>query len=937
MDWFFRLHPRKCPFWSSFHVFSVNVLFPFSWVAFCPTDFQEPMRNHYFLFLLLFGFPIALLGQNAGIRGVIRDAKGEPVPFASIGVEKTAMGSMANAEGRYSMPLPDGTYAIFFKCLGFQTSRRDVTVNGSFETVDVVLSEQVIQTREVTIASRNEDPAYSIMRKAIARAKVNKLLVEAYTADVYIRGSGRILDLPFFLRGMAKENGFDENTVFFKETREKVEFKQPNHLKEKVIASRSTFGMAEISQPFIKDDLYNPTYMGGVSPLSPSAFRYYKFRYLGAFTDHGQDVFKIQVIAKVDGANMWEGEISILDKTWCIQSAKLSGVSEGFKLTLAHTYAPFEGVWMPMQIRQDIRGKVLQIELEAVYNASIRNYKITRNEKLYADYKKLEQEIDTKTDEVIKKDPVNVDLKALEKQEKKIMRKMVKEYVKQKYFTKKSKDTPPVPKEKKIITSTYEYEVDSNATKYDSIYWMENRLVPLTQMEIRSFHKLDSIRIVEEKKDSTNKDKDDDGPNVLGYLMGKTWYLGKKDSMKRSPWRIQYFSPLSKVTYSPIEGYGIEGEVWAKYAFGQSRTKWADDRLYIQFGPRIRYAFGRKEAWGSGLVQLGRKDWTIELSGGTELRQFNNQEPISYSLNSSYALLSRKSFIRQYMAEFATLKFLRKLTGTVEAELILDWSNRIPIQNALLKDRKGNIKNYPANQVFMPEVPSATLLGTRAAQATLQVDWYPFMEATMYNQYKAFNAKSSPRIRFEYNQAFNGVFNSEVDFGKLGLSWRQSIALSRNSDLEIFARGATFLWKNEMGQMDALQVLGNQTFVLGSMKVEAFRNVNYYTRSSSTQILEGHLHWYRNELLLGWFFPKTRKWRELVFVNGLMYGPEKPILEYGYGLDQLFRILHMEAVYTQLPGFSSGRWSFMLGTSFSFGIQPKSYDKATSDGVNFSL
>lgn len=913
-------------------------MFPLPWVAFCLIEFPARMRFHFPLFLFsLFLGCLSVLGQSPGIKGSIRDSKGDPVPFASIGVEKSAMGTMANAEGRYSLPLPAGTYAIFFKCLGFQTLRKEVTIGSSSETMDIILSEQVIQTKEVTIASRNEDPAYSIMRKAIARAKVNKLLVDAFTADVYIRGSGRILDLPFFLRGLAKDNGFDENTVFFKETREKVEFKQPNHLKEKVIASRSTFGMAEISQPFIKDDLYNPSYMGGVSPLSPSAFRYYKFRYLGAFTDHGQDVFKIQVTAKVDGANMWEGEISILDKTWCIQSARLSGVSEGFNLTLAHTYAPFDGVWMPMQIRQDIRGKVLQIEIEAIYNASIRNYKITRNEKLFADYQKLEQEIDSKTDAEIKKDPVKVDFKSMEKMEKKAMRKMVRQYVKEKYFTKRSKQEPAVQKEKRIVTSTYEYEVDSNATRYDSTYWLENRLVPLTQMEIKSYHKLDSIRIKEEKADSSKKGNSSDGSDVMGYLMGKTWYLGRKDSMKRSPWQIRYFSPLSHISYSPIEGYALEAEVWAKHAFGQSSSKWADDRVYIQFGPKIRYAFGRKEAWGSGLFQVGNKDWTMELSGGTELRQFNPQNPISYGLNSTYALLSRKSFIRQYMAEFASLKILRKLTSRLEAELILDWSHRLPIQNAVLKDRKGNIKNYPANEVFMPDVSEAITQVTRASQATLQLDWYPFMEASMYNQYKSFNSKSSPRIRLEYNQAFSGLFQSDVDFAKLALSWRQSIALSRNSDLEVFARGATFLWKNKLGQMDALQVLGNQTFVLGNQKVESFRNVNYYTRSTSTQLVEGHLHWYRNELLLGWFFPKTRKWRELVFVNGLKYGSEKPILEYGYGLDQIFRILHVEAVYTQLPGFSSGRWSFMVGTSFFFGVQPKSYDKSASDGLNFSL
>ena len=158
-----------------------------------------PPTTRFFLFLSLF-LTIELAAQKTGINGTVLDQVGKPVSFATIGVEKTSLGTMANEEGKYRLDLLPGNYTVYFQCLGFQTVKKEVEIGNGAQEVNITLSEQVITTKAVTIASRVEDPAYSIMRKAIARAKVNKLMVDAYTAEVYIRGSGRIIDLPFLVR-----------------------------------------------------------------------------------------------------------------------------------------------------------------------------------------------------------------------------------------------------------------------------------------------------------------------------------------------------------------------------------------------------------------------------------------------------------------------------------------------------------------------------------------------------------------------------------------------------------------------------------------------------------------------------------------------------------------------------------------------------------------
>ena len=167
------------------------------------------------LLTLLYLQVFVLKAQDSGIKGKITDEKGVAVPFVSIGIEKGTGGTIANEEGEFRLQLETGEHTILFQCIGYKSEKRVVNVSGGFETLQITMSEQVLQTREVLIAPGNEDPAYAIMRKTIARARINRMLVDAYTAEAYIRGSGRIIDMPFLIRPLLKKQGIEPNTVFF--------------------------------------------------------------------------------------------------------------------------------------------------------------------------------------------------------------------------------------------------------------------------------------------------------------------------------------------------------------------------------------------------------------------------------------------------------------------------------------------------------------------------------------------------------------------------------------------------------------------------------------------------------------------------------------------------------------------------------------------------
>ena len=49
----------------------------------------------------------------------------------------------------------------------------------------------------VTVKAGNEDPAYTIMRKTIAKAQYHLQQLDSYSARVYIKGSGQLKDYPW--------------------------------------------------------------------------------------------------------------------------------------------------------------------------------------------------------------------------------------------------------------------------------------------------------------------------------------------------------------------------------------------------------------------------------------------------------------------------------------------------------------------------------------------------------------------------------------------------------------------------------------------------------------------------------------------------------------------------------------------------------------------
>jgi hypothetical protein len=122
------------------------------------------------------------------IKGIITDQKHEAIPFASVFVAGTTIGTTSNESGFYQLALKPGNYTITVKSIGYTALSKEIIVNTQEQEINFELKEETIKIKEFTVNSDAEDPAYAVIRNAIKKRKFYKEQVEAFSCDVYIKG-----------------------------------------------------------------------------------------------------------------------------------------------------------------------------------------------------------------------------------------------------------------------------------------------------------------------------------------------------------------------------------------------------------------------------------------------------------------------------------------------------------------------------------------------------------------------------------------------------------------------------------------------------------------------------------------------------------------------------------------------------------------------------
>jgi hypothetical protein len=839
------------------------------------------------------------------LSGRISDTEGKPIPFANIFIQELATGTTSNIDGEYHLDLPEGEWQLHYRYLGYKTKEVKIKMGQNNIEMDIALASQTYQLKEVKVLASGEDPAYFVMRKAIALGDYYTKQVSEYTNKVYLKGSGKITSVPRLFKKKLAKDDITVGKVFVTENISKIHFKLPNKIEEEVISIRSS-GLDDQVNPmqFISLNLYNTRDNGFISPLDKAAFTVYKFQLVSLFEDQGRTINQIKVIPKRKGKDLFNGFIYIAETFWNIHSADLK-----LKLPMTHVhmhqmYAPVSNdVWMPFSLDYKLKFKGMGFGLEGMYVASIKDYEVTLNPDLDHDYLKQEElarkqeteDIDklSNTEESKVLSAKEIERKAeiktlLDKPDMKNsdMRKLARLMEKENSKNKKEKVRKPL--EIKIE----KIKMAKGAKTKDSLYWDEMRPIPLSSDEKISFVQKDSIV----KKKSTPEYKDSvrraNREFKFSHLLFAKRYRYKEEN---STLFIPGLLSLEKISYNTVQGFTFD----APFSYSKQDTL----GHYFEMTSNLSYAFSREHldyTIGSTYRYNGMRRAWLGFEAGSKAVDFNDDSGIKPILNMAYSLFYKENHMKLYDKNYISLWHQTDLSNGLNLYTELEYANRKQLYNNNSFYLYGPSDNkYTAN---IPQGIDPNLVRNNKAMTFIaQLDYTPRHRYTVKKGVKRMTYfHSQPTFSLLYKQGIKNVFDSETDFSFLEASVKQEFEMGFNDRLTYSLKAGSFLSNKQSYFADYRQFgTSKPVFMLGT-DINTFRLLDYYQHATNNDFAEAHVQYTSDRFLLKRLpiLNNSLAIQEKVFLNYLTHEGKKSYWEVGYGLSQIFLLLDLEVFWS---------------------------------------
>ena len=282
------------------------------------------------------------------LSGSVRAARtGEPIPNAIVRVEGASRGTICNSEGNYHLRLPEGQYTLVASCLAYGADTVVLTLAAN-AALDFVLTPSEIDLPEIIVTG--EDPAYAIIRQAIANKRnwINRLKsyqMEAFTRQVLRK---------------------DTTIASVTEAITKGYWRQGDTLREVTRQRRQTEnidqGMNFASVGRILNFYDENVRFLGYSfpgPIADDAFDHYRYKLLRTLTSQDNEVCEIEMKPRSNVIPQFSGMMSIAGGTFALvavdvepnQTFLLPFVKEK-RIRYRQQFAQFERTyWLPADIR----------------------------------------------------------------------------------------------------------------------------------------------------------------------------------------------------------------------------------------------------------------------------------------------------------------------------------------------------------------------------------------------------------------------------------------------------------------------------------------------------------------------------------------------------------------------------------------------------------
>ena len=824
--------------------------------------------------LLLVFFIFASIRSSAQkIYGTVFSDKGDLLPYSSVIIKGTSIGTSANNNAKFSFSVTPGTYTVVCQHIGYKTQEKNITVKNEDAEITFIISTQQLDMTEVVVKS-GEDPAYEIIRQAIKKRSFYNEQVKGFECGLYTKDMMKLRKLPKKILGRkiedkdVKEMGLDSSRkgiIYLSESIAKVYVQQPDKFKMEVISSRvsGSDGFGFTFPTFISFyqnnvslflDRLNPR--GFVSPIADVAISMYKFKYLGSFYEDGKEINSIQVIPRRNYEPSFTGVINITDGDWRIHSLDLL-LTKTAQLEIVDTlhitqfHVPVgNDVWRVKN--QHINFGFKQFGVDAIGNFV----------SVYSDYK------------------IN-----------------------------------PAFAKNRFNNVIVKYDTASN--KKPVAYWDSIRPMPLEIEERMDYKVKDSLFLVNKDSilsqasvDSMNKKQ---GKLKVYDIFWKGLHRTNYTVNGNHQWGIE--SLIQNLEFNTVEGIVLNVSPYYNRYFKKIKTNFS-------FEPNLRYGFnnGHLNAWAD--IYFRTRDWetdkkikrqTWTFSGGKRVSQFNKANPITPLTNTINTLLWGDNFMKIYENYFGSINFSKRYETGLRFNVNVLYEDRIPLENTtnfviFKRDSANWIPNYPIEKIY------SQFTAHQAFVVSFDVSIKPGQRYIQYPNRKMSLGSNYPTFSFNYTKGINNIFGSDVNFDK----WRFSVSDDKNFKLAGLLKYKLgvggFINAKSVFIQDYQHFTGNRS-TRASEYVNSFQMAHYYIYSTTSSFYAyGHLEHHFNGLLTNKIpLFKRLNWNLVAGSNALYINKLSNHTEIFVGLENLIKIFRVDLLLAYRNG-SYQRMGIRIGT-----------------------
>lgn len=818
------------------------------------------------ILLLVFALTTAL--SQTKVSGIIVDKKNEPIPFANVIFQGSSEGIVSNEDGRFYLESQKDYTTIEVSFMGYVTREVTLTKKVSYEMKIVLNEEEVL--KEVVVytgkTSKKNNPALDILRKIWERRRKNGL--KMFNQYEYEK---------------YEKVEFDMNTIDSAFMKSKV-FKGMEFIFDKVDTSKVT---GKTYLPIFINEAISDVYGDNVKNKTKEILKANR----NSGLDNG-DMVNTFIKDLYNDFDIYNNYLVFFDKPFTSPLSR-TGI-DVYNYVLSDS-AYIDDKWCYNILFYPRRKNELTFKGNFWVNDStfaIKNISMAVTKSANINWVKeiyIEQDFEVLNDSVflLTRDHMMSDFALRKKEESKGV------YGKRTTLIKNHKFNQEKPD--KFYKEEVNY-IDNAVYARSDEYWNENRFEKLNKDEAGIYKMLDTLKTVKKFKQLYNLvsilgsgyiefNNFDYGPiySTFGYndvegirlRVGGRTYFGRND-----PWRIQAYT-----------AYGFKDN---KFKYGIS-GKWMIDKK-------------------NRLIIAGGNRRDVEQIGAS-LTTTNDILGRSFASSSLFASGNNGKLTNINLSNFS-----------IEIEPIKNFTVQTGFSYRTLESASDTFKlDY-----YTDETRTTTKSDVKQAEVNLQLEFMPKRKTIGYGVERMSVDSPFSRVFINYSQGFKGLANSDFDYQKIQLYYKQPLIIGPIGRTNFITEMGKTFGEVPLGLMSIIP--GNQSY----FQIEnTFSNLNFYEFVSDEYVTLQWEHNFQGKLFAR--IPGMRKlnWREIIGIRGV-YGsfseenrllnasgltyisPEKPYWEYGFGIGNIFKVFRLDCSwrgnYRNLPEANN----FTIKGSFGF-------------------